>query len=245
MLVSRPAKERETMTATVVILYVAKMNKSIHFQDFDKSIPGKIFPLPLLYMGNHVTGLGGTKKLSLPMFTVLRKFTILLTMIMESRILRKTFAPSLVCSVLAIVVGALVAASSDLSFNAEGYTFVLLNDVFTAASGVYTKKKLGMEGLGKYGVLFYNALIIIIPTVLVSAYTGDLQQNVAVMYIGMFIGGDYIFSWTNFLGLNICISAGLIYSYITFHSSGSSESKVQPAEDKLIVHITENHPEKT
>uniref|UniRef100_A0A672MLR7 UDP-N-acetylglucosamine/UDP-glucose/GDP-mannose transporter-like n=1 Tax=Sinocyclocheilus grahami TaxID=75366 RepID=A0A672MLR7_SINGR len=152
------------------------MNKAIHFQDFDKSIPGKIFPLPLLYVGNHVTGLGGTQKLSLPMFTVLRKFTILLTMLMESRILRKSFAPPLVCSVLAIVVGALVAASSDLSFNAEGYTFVLLNDVFTAASGVYTKKKLGMEGLGKYGVLFYNAFIIIIPTVLASAYTGDLEK---------------------------------------------------------------------
>ncbi|XP_051758622.1 UDP-N-acetylglucosamine/UDP-glucose/GDP-mannose transporter isoform X2 [Ctenopharyngodon idella] len=236
------------MTATIIILYVAKMKKAIHFQDFDKSIPGKIFPLPLLYVGNHVTGLGGTKKLSLPMFTVLRKFTILLTMIMESRILRKTFPPSLVFSVLAIVLGALVAASSDLSFNAEGYTFVLLNDVFTAASGVYTKKKLGMEGLGKYGVLFYNAFIIIIPTVLVSAYTGDLQKalsyegwlsftfifyfllscvmgfilmysiilcsyyntaltttvvgaikNVAVMYIGMFVGGDYIFSWPNFI----------------------------------------------
>ncbi|RXN28641.1 UDP-N-acetylglucosamine UDP-glucose GDP-mannose transporter [Labeo rohita] len=208
-------------------------------------IPNRMLAFVSKHQIQERSGVCDIDAVILPMFTVLRKFTILLTMIMESRILRKTFAPSLVCSVLAIVVGALVAASSDLSFNAEGYTFVLLNDVFTAASGVYTKKKLGMEGLGKYGVLFYNALIIIIPTVLVSAYTGDLQQNVAVMYIGMFIGGDYIFSWTNFLGLNICISAGLIYSYITFHSSGSSESKVQPAEDKLIVHITENHPEKT
>ncbi|ROL53730.1 UDP-N-acetylglucosamine/UDP-glucose/GDP-mannose transporter [Anabarilius grahami] len=207
-------KRGMNMTATIIILYVAKMNKTIHFQDFDKSIPGKIFPLPLLYVGNHVTGLGGTKKL------------------------RKTFPPSLVFSVLAIVLGALVAASSDLSFNAEGYTFVLLNDVFTAASGVYTKKKLGTEGLGKYGVLFYNAFIIIIPTLLASAYTGDLQKNVAVMYIGMFVGGDYIFSWPNFIGLNICISAGLIYSYITF-SSSSSEANVKPAEDKLTVHVTE------
>ncbi|XP_055024926.1 nucleotide sugar transporter SLC35D2 [Misgurnus anguillicaudatus] len=276
------------MAATIIILYVAKMNKTISFQDFDSSIPRKIFPLPLLYVGNHVTGLGGTKKLSLPMFTVLRKFTILLTMIMESRILRKSFSPWLVCSVLAIVLGALVAASSDLSFNAEGYTFVLLNDVFTAASGVYTKKTLGTEGLGKYGVLFYNAFIIIIPTVLASAYTGDLQKaltfdgwlsltfvfyfllscvmgfvlmysiilcsyyntaltttvvgaikNVAVMYIGMFIGGDYIFSWPNFIGLNICISAGLIYSYITFNSP--SESNMKPAEDKLPLHITDHH----
>ncbi|XP_067250352.1 nucleotide sugar transporter SLC35D2 isoform X2 [Chanodichthys erythropterus] len=250
------------MTATIIILYVAKMNKAIHFQDFDKSIPGKIFPLPLLYVGNHVTGLGGTKKLSLPMFTVLRKFTILLTMIMESRILRKTFPPSLVFSVLAIVLGALVAASSDLSFNAEGYTFVLLNDVFTAASGVYTKKKLGMEALSFEGWLsftfiFYFLLscimgfILMYSIILCSYYNTALTttvvgaiKNVAVMYIGMFVGGDYIFSWPNFIGLNICISAGLIYSYITF-SSSSSEANVKPAEDKLTVHITEDEPEKT
>ncbi|XP_076859661.1 nucleotide sugar transporter SLC35D2 isoform X2 [Brachyhypopomus gauderio] len=167
------------MAFTIIILYIAKICKAVSFQDFDRSLPRKIFPLPLFYVGNHVTGLGGTKKLSLPMFTVLRKFSILITMIMESKILRKTFSPQLVYSVLAIVFGALIAASSDLAFDVEGYTFVLLNDVFTAASGVYTKKKLGVEGLGKYGVLFYNAFIIIIPTILASAYTGDLEKAIA------------------------------------------------------------------
>ncbi|XP_072538027.1 nucleotide sugar transporter SLC35D2 isoform X2 [Salminus brasiliensis] len=264
------------MAFTIIILYLAKVCKAVSFQDFDKSLPVKIFPLPLLYVGNHVTGLGSTKKLSLPMFTVLRKFTILLTMILESKILRKTFSPQLVCSVLAIVFGALIAASSDLAFDAEGYTFVLLNDVFTAASGVYTKKKLGIEGLGKYGLLFYNAFIIIIPTILASAYTGDLEKaimfkgwlslsfivyfllscamghynsaltttvigaikNVAVAYIGMFIGGDYVFSWPNFIGLNICISGGLVYSYLTFHG-GSSAQTANQEEGKLRVHVVE------
>lgn len=120
-------------------------------------------------------------------------------------------------------------------------------------------------GLGKYGVLFYNSLIIIIPTLLASAFTGDLHKavtfegwveaafimcflvscfmgfvlmysivlcsyynsaltttvvgalkNVAVAYIGIFVGGDYMFSWTNFLGLSICMAGGLMYSYFTF-----------------------------
>ncbi|XP_028313954.1 UDP-N-acetylglucosamine/UDP-glucose/GDP-mannose transporter isoform X2 [Gouania willdenowi] len=164
------------MVTTVIVLYVAKMSKTVQFQDFDRGVLLKIFPLPLLYVGNHITGLASTKKLSLPMFTVLRKFTIVMTMVLEIHILRKTFPKRAVCSVAAIVFGAVVAASSDLAFDMEAYTFILFNDAFTAAYGVYTKKKLGDQSLGKYGVLFYNAIIIVIPTLMLSAYTGDLHK---------------------------------------------------------------------
>ncbi|XP_010605914.1 UDP-N-acetylglucosamine/UDP-glucose/GDP-mannose transporter isoform X2 [Fukomys damarensis] len=255
------------MAATIMILFVAKLNKIIHFPDFDKRIPAKLFPLPLLYIGNHLSGLSSTGKLSLPMFTVLRKFTIPLTLLLETIVLGKQHSLDIVASVFAIVLGAVVAAGSDLAFNLEGYIFVFLNDIFTAANGVYTKQKMDPKELGKYGVLFYNACFMIIPTFIISVSTGDFQQatefnqwknilfimqfllscflgfllmyatvlcshynsalttavvgaikNVSVAYIGMLVGGDYIFSPLNFVGLNICMAGGLRYSFLTLGS---------------------------
>ncbi|KAF4804980.1 UDP-N-acetylglucosamine/UDP-glucose/GDP-mannose transporter [Turdus rufiventris] len=168
------------MAATILILYVSKVNKIVHFPDFDKSILVKLFPLPLIYVGNHLSGLSSTSKL------------------------RKRYPLNIIVSVFTIILGAFIAAGSDLSFNLEGYIYVLLNDIFTAANGVYTKQKIDPKELGKYGVLFYNACFMVIPTVIFSFSTGDFQQNISIAYIGMLIGGDYIFSMLNFVGLNIC-----------------------------------------
>ncbi|XP_047610765.1 UDP-N-acetylglucosamine/UDP-glucose/GDP-mannose transporter isoform X7 [Phacochoerus africanus] len=171
------AADHLPMAVTIMILYVSKLNKIIHFPDFDKKIPVKLFPLPLLYIGNHISGLWSTSKLSLPMFTVLRKFTIPLTLLLETIILGKQYSLNIIVSVFAIILGAVIAAGSDLAFNLEGYIFVFLNDLFTAANGVYTKQKMDPKELGKYGVLFYNACFMIIPTLILSISTGDLRQT--------------------------------------------------------------------
>nr|KAF6487460.1 solute carrier family 35 member D2 [Rousettus aegyptiacus] len=98
------------MAATIMILYVSKLNKIIHFPDFDKKILIKLFPLPLFYVGNHISGLSSTSKLSLPMFTVLRKFTIPLTLLLETVILGKQYSLNIIVSVFAIILGAFIAA---------------------------------------------------------------------------------------------------------------------------------------
>lgn len=49
------------MLATIVILRLAKLLNIVKFPSIDSSIPRKIFPLPLLYGINVVSGLGGTQ----------------------------------------------------------------------------------------------------------------------------------------------------------------------------------------
>lgn len=253
------------MISTIVVLYIAKKLKIIDFPDLEYSTFRKIWPLPVIYIGNMIFGLGGTKELSLPMFTALRRFSILMTMIAEYYILNIIPSVSVQFSVYTMIVVAIIAASNDLAFNLHGYIMVLLNNFFTATNGVYMKKKLDSKELGKYGLMYYNSLFMIFPAVIIAYLTDNLVlaynytqwtnvyfllnfslscfmgfilsysvivcthynsaltttiigclKNICVTYLGMIIGGDYVFSIINFVGINLSVFGSLVYTYVTF-----------------------------
>lgn len=262
------------MFATIIVLYTGKKLGIISFPDLESSTLRKIWPLPIIYIGNVTFGLGGTKELSLPMFTALRRFSILMTMVAEFYILGVKPSMAVQFSVYTMILGAIIAASNDLAFTAEGYTFVLLNDFFTATQGVFMKKKLDSKELGKYGLTYYNALFMVIPSFLFAFSLGEIDRalefpdwgnmmflcqfllscimgfilsysvilcthynsaltttiigclkNISVTYLGMVIGGDYIFSWVNFIGINFSVIGSLVYTWVTFRRKEPPTSK--------------------
>jgi len=253
------------MVATVIILYVSKKLSIVSYPDLSSDTFRKIWPLPLMYLGNMVFGLGGTQNLSLPMMTVLRRFSILMTMIGEFYLLKVRPSTSIQMSVYLMILGSIVAASNDLAFNLRGYVYVLLNDFFTAGNGVLMKQKLESKDLGKYGLMFYNSLFMLGPATVFAWQTGDIEEvleydgwtdcwftiqftmscvfgfilifstvmctaynsaltttiigclkNILITYLGMAIGGDYQYSFMNFVGLNISVIGSLIYTKVTF-----------------------------
>ena len=79
-----------------------------------------------------------------------------------------------------MIFGALIAASQDLSFSVLGYTYVMVNNVFTASNGVVLKKKLEAKDLGKNGLLFYNSLFMLPLAFAIAGWTGDLEKVICL-----------------------------------------------------------------
>lgn len=256
------------LAAAIFVLYLGNYFRIISIGKFNRNMPKRIMPLPLFHLGNMVTGLGATQTISLPMFTALRRFSILLTMILEFRILGVRPSISVQISVWCMIGGAIIAAVDDLSFSIIGYAYVMVANCMTAAYGVYIKEKLDTIDIGKYGIMFYNSLLMIIPAIILAWLTGDLVaaytflhwknpaflsqflcscfmgfvltystflctqynsalttamlgcfKNVFVSYVGMYIGGDYIFTYLNWIGINISILGSIYYTYIIFYEN--------------------------
>ena len=115
-------------------------------------------PLPIIQVFNVACGLVGTKLVSIPMFTyvkkkvgnyktqtsqkyahtfillsfyfsVLRRVSIPMTLLAEVYILTMPTTKAIVASVVLLMLGSMIAAANDLSFNLVGYTSILISAV--------------------------------------------------------------------------------------------------------------------
>lgn len=248
----------------VVLLRVLKMLKLLSFPDLSWDQLKRIFPLPIFYFFNLVLGLGGTQKTNLPMFTVLRRFTLIFVSVGQICMFNKYETAQVNFSLILMIVGAFVAAYRDLTFDLMGYTYVTLNNVATAANNLFAKKKLSGD-MGNAELMYYNSLVALVPALMLAVATGELRtayeypnwtsvgflvnfflscimgavlmysmtlcqqltsaltytvvgsiKNVVITYIGMYVGGDYVFELYNFIGIHVSVVASLLYTYFKF-----------------------------
>jgi len=143
---------------TVISLRIMKAMGWINYPEATWAGCKAVFPLPILYVGNAVSGLSGTKALSLPMFTVLRRTNMPITMALEWWLLGTTYSTRIQLSIALMLVGSVVATLLDMQFDLIGYAATMLNNLFTSVSGVMTKIKLNNRPAGEEGETAKQAL---------------------------------------------------------------------------------------
>ena len=122
-----------------------------------------------------ISGLVGTGGLTIPMFIVLRRFTLLFTLLLERFYLRKIHDWPTVLSVCIMISGAIIAAVTDLSFNALAYAAVLFNDVMTALYLSMVKNVSASNNLSTTGILFYNSIMYHNLYIFINYYTISIK----------------------------------------------------------------------
>lgn len=164
------------MMLSFTLVVVLKAIGRIDYQDFDLKIFIKMIPLSICFVGNILLGLLGTRLISVPMFTTLRRLTALFILILT--FIRTSICPSVgvTLSVSLLIAGAAVAGYNDLYFDPKGYLVVILNNMATTGYLQITKDV--KEEVSKFGLLFYNSMISI-PMLLIWVLLSDELTYVA------------------------------------------------------------------
>jgi len=173
------------MILSFTLVVVLKAIGSIEYKDFSLKIFIKMIPLSICFVGNILLGLLGTRLISVPMFTTLRRLTAMFILILTFFRTRVLPSSGVTLSVSLLIAGAIVAGYNDLYFDPKGYAVVILNNMATTGYLQITKDV--KEEVSKFGLLFYNSLISI-PLLLIWVLLFD-----ELSYVSQFENRNNVF----------------------------------------------------
>uniref|UniRef100_A0A914S4C4 Uncharacterized protein n=1 Tax=Parascaris equorum TaxID=6256 RepID=A0A914S4C4_PAREQ len=58
----------------------------------------------------------------------------------------------------------------------------------------------------------------------------------------MFSSGDYIFQWTNFIGINVSVLGSMLYTYVTFRTKPSSRQRLITIKPLSAINLEDRKP---
>lgn len=140
-------------------------------------------PLSFTYLLYMLASMESVRGVNVPMYTTLRRTTVVFTMIVEYLLSRQKYSAPIVGSVVMIVFGAFVAGARDMSYDSYGYAIVLIANVATAVY-LATIARIGKSsGLNSFGLMWCNGLICG-PILLIWTFVqGDLDRTANFPYL--------------------------------------------------------------
>ncbi|RNF27404.1 UDP-glucuronic acid/UDP-N-acetylgalactosamine transporter [Trypanosoma conorhini] len=144
--------------ATTVVSLLRRRQGAVSFplKGLVRIILVDLFPLPVVFVFNTLSGLGATQALNMPLFVLLRRLSIALTLLGEAVLLRYRHDWETRAAVALMIAGAVIATSLDVRAPLRGILFVLANDACTALNGVLTRRKMDEGRFSSAGIMFYT-----------------------------------------------------------------------------------------
>lgn len=137
----------------------------------------RVFPLSLCWWTYVVSGIVALRYLNIPMFSTLRKFTVLFVLAGEIFLLSKPAKPTVWIAVGVMLSGGLLAGVTDLTMSVPGYVCVSICCLATALYLVMIVRVTKATRLDTFGLLFYNN-VLSMPLMLLflAFFTTELQD---------------------------------------------------------------------
>ena len=161
-----------------VLIRVLDYFKIFTLQGIRKDQLLRLFPLAIIYLLNIMFGLMALQHINIPIYNTLRRSGILLVIAVEYFIYAGRLpSRSILLSVMVIVLGTLIAGIRDLSFDMLSYSIAMIANLLTALYIVLVKyygKALDLEPLS---LLYYNNLISLPLSMLLSLILQDDFQK--------------------------------------------------------------------
>ncbi|KAL2318074.1 hypothetical protein Fmac_031950 [Flemingia macrophylla] len=140
-------------------------------------------PLSAAYLFYMLVTMESVRGVNVPMYTTLRRTTVVFTMLVEFVLVGQMYTPSVIFSVGLIVFGAFVAGARDFSFDARGYAVVFMSNIATAIY-LATIARIGKtSGLNSFGLMWCNGIICGPVLLIWTCVSGDLKTTINFQYL--------------------------------------------------------------
>lgn len=140
-------------------------------------------PVNLLFVGMLWTSFCALKYLGVAMVTVLKNLTSFLVIAGDYYFFKKRYGAGIWWTLVLMLVSALASAATDLAFDARGYGWQLLNNVFTAAYSLALRglmqtmaEKMKGEKIDECSLAYFNSLLALPLLLLVALLSGELSM---------------------------------------------------------------------
>lgn len=161
--------------AAVICVEFCKFAGWVEYPTFNLRTAQLWAPVNILFCGMLFTGMTSLEHNSVPMVTVFKNITNIMTTVGDCIIYGASVEFLVICAFGIMLAGAVLAAKNDTDVTTTGLFWMLANCVCTSGYVLYLKYATKSVKLSKFGMVFYNNVLCTLFLLPVSLMNGEIR----------------------------------------------------------------------